>query len=241
VNGICFRSLRADEPHTGVASELFHETPVDLEDTVLPVREKRSRRLLAKICRTRRMSTFAIGALIQEGVSRLEPGQAFVNVGVWCGFSLFAGMVGNPGKRCIGIDNFSEFGGPRGEFLSVFDRIRSPSHEFHELDWHDYFKKVHRAPIGFYVYDASHDYKSQLEGLRAAEPFFAENCRILVDDTNWAAPREATLKFLARRKGQYRILLDRRTCANGHPTFWNGIMLLEKVRPRARPRQGRVQ
>src|SRR5262249_18260628 len=100
---------------------------------------------------------------------------------------------------------------------------------FHEMDYERYFAEVHRGPIGFYIYDGEHSYANQLKGLELAEPFFADGCVILVDDTNTEEPRRATLDFVAARPGRYRILFDRTTPANQHPTFWNGVMVLAKA------------
>ncbi len=80
--------------------------------------------------------------------------------------------------------------------------------------------------ISFYFYYGAHAYEHQLEGLRMAEPFFAPECYILIDDVNWAEPRRATFEFIASSARTYEVVLDRRTAHNGHPTFWNGIMLL---------------
>jgi hypothetical protein len=49
---------------------------------------------------------------------------------------------------------------------------------------------------------------------------------VLVDDTNAADPRRATYDFIKARPGKYRVLLDRRTATNGHPTWWNGLIVL---------------
>ena len=232
VNGIRFRFL---DPGTRPA--LFERASarlarygvsLEIANTRLPVGRTEMKRRLAPLCAMDRMSTFAIGAMINYGVSRMPAGAAFVNVGVWNGFTLLAGMADNVRASCIGIDNFSEFGGPRAAFLAAFGKARSPVHEFHEMDYRDYFARVHRAPIGFYVYDGEHSYESQLRGLETAEPFFTDRCVLLVDDTNWDAPRRATLDFVNARPGRYRIVLDRRTACNAHPTLWNGVMILQR-------------
>jgi hypothetical protein len=175
------------------------------------------------------MSTFAIASLINYGVSLLPRDQAYLNVGVWNGFSFLAGLVNNPDKVCIGVDNFSEFGGPREGFLKRFEKYKSLNHHFFDMDYREYLSKVHRRQIGFYVYDGPHGYEDQLDGLEIAEPFFASNCRILVDDTNWQAPREATMKFVESRADRYRVIFDQRTPRNEHPTFWNGVIIVERV------------
>ncbi|MGD0485262.1 MAG: class I SAM-dependent methyltransferase, partial [Gemmatimonadales bacterium] len=136
---------------------------------------------------------------------------------------------GNLDRRCVGVDDFSEFGGPRDAFLARFSAARSPLHTFHQMDYCDYFARKHRGPIGFYFYDGSHRYEHQLRGLEAAEPFLSPGGIILVDDTNDEEPSRATRDFLAARPGAFGTLFERRTAGNGHPTYWNGITLLQKA------------
>ena len=181
-----------------------------------------------ELCAIPRMSTFAIGALINKAVHDMPNGQCYLNIGVWHGFSLLAGMLGNPDKKCIGVDNFSEFGGPRLEFRKRFLEAKSENHEFFEMGYQQYFAGFHKGLIGFYFYDGSHDYKSQLNGLQIAEPFLADDALIMVDDTNWPDPEKATLDFMEQSKFNYEIILNEKTCQNMHPTWWNGIMIIQK-------------
>jgi len=202
---------------------------LEILNTKLPTNEKAMRKRLRELCEIPRMSTFAIGAMISEGVNRMVEEHCFVNVGVWHGFTFLSGLSGNPEKRGIGVDNFSEFGVPRQEFLKDFDKYKSPNHCFYEMDYVDYFRNVHEGPIGFYIYDGSHDYENQLRGLQLAEPFFARNCIILIDDTNWPEPRQSTFDFISQSAYKYRVLLDKTTYANLHPTLWNGIIILQRA------------
>lgn len=233
LDGIGFRIIQPQTPLTpwvlrlrGLAARLG--THLELWITRLPDAAA-ARRRLGPLLAMPRMSTFAIAAIINRAVERMPPDQAFVNVGVWHGFSLLAGMAGHGDTRCVGIDNFSEFGGPKQEFLARFAGARGPQHEFHEMDYREYFAKVHRGPIGLYIYDGDHAYAHQLTGLEIAEPFLAPGCIVLVDDTNTPGPAQATRDFMAARPGRYRLLFDRRTYCNQHPTLWNGLMVLEKV------------
>jgi predicted O-methyltransferase YrrM len=232
LSAVRFRLVHTDTPLTsgvlhlrGLAARLG--TNLELWITRLPD-WGRARRRLAPLLAMPRMSTFAIAAIINRAVAQLPEGQAFVNVGVWHGFSLLAGMAGHADRRCVGIDNFSEFGGPKQEFLARFDRARGPRHEFHEMDYRDYFARVHQGPIGLYIYDGDHAYEHQLTGLEVAEPFLAPGSIILVDDTNEADPARATRDFMAARPGRYELLFDRHTACNGHPTLWNGLMVLRQ-------------
>lgn len=196
-------------------------------NTQLPVGGREMRRRLRGLLSMPRMSTFAIAAIVNRGVAHMPEGSSFVNMGVWHGYTLLSAMAGNPGKTCIGIDNFSQFGGPREAFLGRFNRRRSDNHFFFEMDYRDYFSSVHEEPIGFYIYDGEHSYENQLEGLRVAEPFFTEKCFVLIDDTNLEAPRKATLDFAQESSRHYEVILDKSTHYNQHPTFWNGVMMLQ--------------
>jgi hypothetical protein len=197
-------------------------------NTALPRRLADRGRRLRPLCLMPKMSTFAIGAVLNAAVADMPPGAAYVNVGVWNGFSFLAGLEGNPTKRCIGVDDFSEFHGPREAFLERFGRHRAAAHEFHETGYERYFHAVHRGPIGVYFYDGAHSYAEQLAGLQAAEPFFTERCLVIVDDTNWTDPRQATLDFVRQSRYRYQLVADRPTVAIKHPTFWNGLMMLRR-------------
>ena len=219
---------------TGEQAELLElpTAPLDVANTRLPHDDQGMKRRLSEVCTIPRMSTFAIGSIINHGVSGMRRDQAFVNVGLWNGFTFLCGLVGNPSKTCIGVDNFSQFGGPKEDFHRRFQEVGSNGHRYFDMDYVEYFERLHTEMIGFYIYDGEHSYDNQLRGLRIAEPYFGEDCIVLVDDTNWPEPRQATLDFVDQSDHGYEVLLDRATCGNGHPTWWNGIMVLRRVRKR---------
>ncbi len=225
INGITFRSLSPLDPH--VALQEPQKTALEFYNTALPEDGAIAESIIS-IWDTPKMSTFAIGAIINKIVSLLPNGSCYLNVGVWNGFSFLAGMVGNPDKICIGVDNFSEFGGPREEFLARFTRRKSETHQFFNMSYDEYLK-THIHPVGLYFYDGNHSYRNQLEGLELAEPFLTRNSFILIDDVNWPDPYRATMDFLAKRPGRYQIVMDRRTAISTHPTFWNGLLILRKL------------
>ena len=231
VQGICFEGI---EP-MGMSLEISAEDQAELATqkideliSRLPNDGQDYQKILAPILDIPRMSTFAIAAIIHRSVQELDAAAAYLNVGVWHGFSLLAGMIGNPDRRVIGVDNFSKWGGPRDELMSRFEHFRSDRHEFYDMDYRDYFEQVHKGEVGFYFYDGDHSYENQLNGLNLAEPYFSDNCVILVDDTNLDAPRQATFDFLDNSDYDYEVLLDQKTAVDEHPTFWNGIILMRR-------------
>jgi hypothetical protein len=231
-NRISFRMFGPDAPleECRAPGPSPPAVPLEVANTRLPEGSTELYRRVGPLLDLPRMSTYAMGALINTAVAGMPAGSAFVNVGVWHGFTLLAGMAGNQRRACIGIDDFSQFGGPRRQFGEAFSRARSPAHEFHDMDFRSYFAGRHgERTIGFYVYDGGHGYEDQLDGLLRAEPYFGRGTLVLVDDTNWANARRATLDFARARPGTYEILADRGTAANRHPTFWNGFMLIRRV------------
>ena len=199
----------------------------EIANTVLPPEYAHLAEQARPLAELKRMSTFPIAALIGVILKHLPPGQIYLNIGVWHGFTLFAGMLLAPEVPCVGVDNFSEFGGPRELFYQNWQRFCSgPHQQFYELDYQAYFQ-THTAPIGLYFYDGAHDYANQYQSLVLADPFLAPGALILVDDTNFEVPRQATLDFL-RARSEYRLLGDLPTAMMHHPTFWNGLMILQK-------------
>ena len=204
---------------------------LEVLNTRLPCDEKHIRSTLAPLYRVPRMSTFAIGAIIQRGVAQMEQGQVFVNVGVWNGFTFLSGMAGNADKTCIGVDLYgtSTSANARRSFLTRFEKHRGSNHVFHQMDYKEYFKSVHTGPIGFYVYDGPHSYGDQIDGLKVAERFLAKGATILVDDTNTDRAYDGTMDFVKQSRHEYRVLLDQRTARGGHPTYWNGVLVIQKM------------
>ncbi|MAT14910.1 MAG: hypothetical protein CMJ46_06530 [Planctomyces sp.] len=232
VKGVRFRFLQPERPRPsgfrGLAT-LLRKVGLHLEvmNTVLPEQDDELKARFKRICKIPRMSTFAIGAMINRAVSSLPEGQVYLNIGVWNGFTYFSGVVGNEGKRCIGVDDFSHKNSPSEAFLERFEKFKGPNDEFIESDFREYFKREEHEPIGVYLFDGPHSYEDQWDGLELAEPFFADNCIILVDDCNWEQVSGANLDFMRKSKNEYKLILDCRTPKSGHPTWWNGFMVFQ--------------
>jgi len=234
LSGISFRYVRPDTPFPRHLSSLLRRLDAiglsfQFANTRVPPGEEARKERLRSIFRVRKQSTLALALIINRIASDLRPGAAYVNIGVLNGFTLFAGMVGNPDTLCVGVDNGPRTVSPDGPFLRRFQQLKSDRHRFHGMGYEEYFARVHRDPIGFYLYDADHGYEHQLLNLRLAEPFFTDDCVVLIDDTNAAAVRAATLDFLAASGNRYETLLDVRTPRDRHPTYWNGAMLMRRV------------
>lgn len=166
-------------------------------------------------------------ALLNLAAACLDPGEAYVEVGVFHGASLIAAMLGNEDKRFVGIDTF-DF--RDGSLESVEQNLERFGLERPELLVGDVFHLVEAgdlegARVGVWYYDALHTYEAQLEGLRVAEPFLAPGALLVVDDTDWEQVERALDEYLAAQPRARRILTiggkDR-----GLPHWWEGMQVL---------------
>jgi predicted O-methyltransferase YrrM len=166
-------------------------------------------------------------ALLNLAAACLGEAEAYVEVGVYHGASLISAMLGNGGKRCVGIDTFEfrdatlekveanleRFGLPRPEILvgDAFELV--PAGALGDIS------------IGVWYYDASHSYESQLQGLRIAEPLLAPGALVVVDDTDWDDVARAMEDYVVEQPRARRIVtLDGKD--RGAPQWWEGMQVL---------------
>lgn len=233
------RHIRFDRINPGTMAlcmdTINFRSDADLQLTLLPEDDLETKVLLKELIDTiPRMSTLAIAAIIGKCIDMSEDGTAFVNVGVWHGFSFLSQMVLHPKVKCIGVDNFSEFGGPKAEFMERFEKWKSENHLFYEMDYRDYFKgvtEIDNTPlqIGVYLYDGAHDEESQYNGLKVAEPFLIDGAYVIIDDVNLEDAVKGTVRFMDESEYEYKCLTFYKTANNMHPTFWNGIAVFQKT------------
>ena len=166
-------------------------------------------------------------ALLNLAAACLEGDEAYVEIGVFHGASLIAAMLGNEGKRFVGIDSFA--------FRDAsLDRVHANLAQFDlvapEIVVGDAFELVPagalgHVSIGVWYYDAAHSYEAQLEGLRIAEPLLVSGALVIVDDTDWDDVARAMDDYLAEQPRARRLLtLDGKS--RGAPHWWEGMQVL---------------
>ena len=79
--------------------------------------------------------------------------------------------------------------------------------------------------VGVYYYDAAHDYRSQVRGLRLIEPYLADDALLIVDDTDWEQVARAIRDYLAGQpRAELVVTLDGKDL--GQPWWWEGVQVL---------------
>jgi predicted O-methyltransferase YrrM len=165
-------------------------------------------------------------ALLNLAASLLEAGESYVEVGSFKGLSLIAAMLGNEGDF-VGIDDFSLRDGSRALLEANLRRYGLAGHTILEGDAFELLRRraLGDRRVGVYYYDAAHDYRSQVRGLRLIEPHLTTGALLIVDDTDWPQVARAMRDYLAREpRAEVLVSLDGR--GRGQPWWWEGVTVL---------------
>jgi protein O-GlcNAc transferase len=175
-------------------------------------------------------------ALFNLAASLLSPGESYVEVGSYHGASLIGAMRGNEGDF-VAIDHFSF--GPlevNGERLPAASRaaleanLRAFGAAGATILEGDAFEVLEGGAlgdrrVGVYYYDGAHDYDSQVRGLRAVEPWLADEALLVVDDHDWESVGRATRDYLSAEP-RARLLFELPGADGGAPQWWEGVAVL---------------
>jgi protein O-GlcNAc transferase len=166
-------------------------------------------------------------ALLNLAASLLGEDEAYVEVGVFHGASIVAAMTGNEGRRFVGIDSFGFRDASLEEVERNLERFGLPRPEILVGDAFELIPggALDGTRVGLWYYDAAHDYDSQVEGLRIAEPYLTPGALMIVDDTDWEQVERALYDYLAEQPRATRILtIDGKS--RGQPQWWEGMQVL---------------
>lgn len=123
----------------------------------------------------------------------------YLEIGTWKGSSICAAMCGNQ-MRCVCIDNWSEFGGPKEEFLVNFNKYKGKNNaRFIEKNCWD----VAPGDLGtfnMYMYDGNHTQTSHFQAINHFLPCLDDEFLYLVDDWNWVFVQKGTLNAIKENK-----------------------------------------
>jgi hypothetical protein len=171
------------------------------------------------------MSGHAVRHLINNVCS--APGTKYLEVGLYRGSTFFSALCGNT-LTATGIDDWTEFEGPRQEFeKNVADYVGKSDIGIYNCD----FRKLEINEESFekyntYFYDGGHSHNDHRDALTKLLPALADPFIYMVDDYNQDEVRSGTqvgieeaglLATFCTRLGA-----DRKDDAYG---WWNGLLL----------------
>jgi hypothetical protein len=154
----------------------------------------------------------------------------YLEIGTWKGSSVCSAMCGNSAS-VVCIDNWSEFGGPKNEFLANFNKHKGNNNAM--FIENDCFKvNINELPkFNIYMYDGNHDNDSHYKALTHFYDCLDDVFIFIVDDWNWQDVRDGTSRAI--EKLNLKVLYEkdiRLTYDNSHTpphqartTWWNGI------------------
>jgi protein O-GlcNAc transferase len=211
----------------------FHQyLPAFYTDWERPTVRPQSNQFSGVLQRVRGMTTPCVLQLLNFAVACLEKDEIYAEVGCYHGATLIGALLNHPTANALAADNFSQFDPSGQNRQALFTNLEafglSKQVHFHDQDAEDFLAGLRTSSqrLGVYFYDGAHDYRSQLMGLLLAVPVLAPHALIIVDDGNVAGARQAVLDFLATYP-QARLLFDIPTPCNCHPTFWNGLLVID--------------
>jgi hypothetical protein len=154
----------------------------------------------------------------------------YLEIGTWKGSSVCSAMYGNKAK-IVCIDNWSEYGGPKNDFLKNFYEYKGENDAKFIED--DCFKvDISKLPkFNIYLYDGEHSINSHYRALNYYYDCLDNVFIFIVDDWNWIEVRNGT--YYALKKLNFNVLYQKEihlTNDNSHTpvdlakeTWHNGI------------------
>jgi hypothetical protein len=167
------------------------------------------------------------------------PDARYLEIGTWKGSSVCSAMYNNSAK-VVCIDNWSQFEGPKDEFLINFNKFKGKNNAtFIEEDCFKVDTSL-LPKFNIFLYDGEHSPASHYNALRHYYKCLDNTFIFIIDDWNWSWIRDAT--FESFKQLNLNILFKREiisTQDNTHPPWgspeqqaWhNGICVFVLEKP----------
>jgi hypothetical protein len=142
---------------------------------------------------------------------RLVSKPRYLEIGPWAGSTACSAIDRNIVKVTC-IDNWSQFGGPRGWFLKNIGEFVTKDVDFSLIE--SDFRAVDVSKIGnfnVYLFDGPHEEQDQYDGLFMYEPALDDDFFFIIDDWNWRQVRDGTFKAIRETGFQIDYAIELRT------------------------------
>lgn len=152
----------------------------------------------------------------------------YLEIGTWKGSTICSAMCNN-NMTCVCIDNWSEFGGPKNEFLESFAKYKGSNNAiFIESDcWNVDITTLGKFNI--YMYDGHHSETSHYKALSYYLPCLDNVFIYIVDDWNVTSVQVGTLTSIKDNNCEILYqneILTRSLNGIGQPyDWWCGISI----------------
>ena len=166
-------------------------------------------------------------AKVRHFLSNLvQPWDAYLEIGSWTGSTFISATYGKEFERQpVAVDNFSEFGGPRDQFIANASRLLPHGWRLIEMDCFTLDCKANQLEnIDIFFYDGGHDEASQRRALTHFKFAFKSEFILIVDDWNMPTVQRGTAEGIMEAKIE--VIRDWVLPAayNGdHEQWWDGL------------------
>lgn len=157
----------------------------------------------------------------------------YLEIGTWKGSSVCSAMCGNK-NDIVCIDNWSEFGGPKNEFIENFTKFKGENNAiFIEKDCFSIDTRC-LPKFNIYMYDGNHTSDSHYKALLHYYECLDDMFIYIVDDWNWYDVRNGTKEAIQKLNltilYEKEIILTSDGSTTPEPllsqTWWNGIYIV---------------
>lgn len=158
------------------------------------------------------------------------PNTNYLEIGVWKGSTFISSLYCNSSsiKQAVAIDNWSEFSGPKNEFISNCNKfLQYMPYKFFSVDSfnNDVLKGIN-YPINIYFYDGNHDVFAHELAFTYYDKFFDDTFIAIVDDWNWEQVKRGTKNAFEALKYEVLYESERFSLGNGDKAnWWNGFYI----------------
>lgn len=156
------------------------------------------------------------------------PETRYLEIGCWKGSTFVSALYHNGAfvTSAIGIDNWSEFGGPAKEFCNnCAAYLADVPYVFYSADCFSLVpEKLTEEKINVYFYDGGHKEKEQKMAFVHFDAILDDLFIAIVDDWNWEPVRKGT--FSAFAELNYHVLAEYSlpaSCNGDRDLWWNGL------------------
>lgn len=166
----------------------------------------------------------------------------YLEIGTWKGSSVCSAMCKNK-ATIVCIDNWSEFGGPKEEFLENFAKFKGENNaRFIEADCFT-VDTTTLPKFNVYMFDGNHDEGSHYKALMHFYDCMDDEFIFIVDDWNWEKVRTGTFNSFKKLNVEILYETEIRTTQDGtHPVYrsreenaWHNGIYISVIRKPAPP------
>lgn len=164
-------------------------------------------------------------AKVRMFLNHLHEGQnnRYLEIGVWKGSTFYSALYGNEFEYAVCIDNWSQFGSPKGEFLQNLDELKD-KFDYYDEDCFTFDLSKFKHNFNVYFFDGPHFEKDQEAALTHYIDCLDDEFIYLCDDWNEEEVKKGTRNAIEKLNLEVLQEWELPSNYNGdRVNWWNGF------------------